>query len=63
MFAVLQSRDILVRIRIRGSALTDPDPPIFVRDTQDGNKILFKKFFCLLLFEGTSTSFFKDKRS
>jgi hypothetical protein len=31
----------------------DPDPAIFVIDLQDANKKLFKKFFCLLLFEGT----------
>jgi hypothetical protein len=42
----------------------DPDPAIFVIDLQDANKSLFfKKFFCLLLFEGTFTSFFKDKKS
>jgi hypothetical protein len=35
---------------------TDPDPAIFVSDLQDVNKV-----FCLLLFEGTFTSFFKDK--
>jgi hypothetical protein len=34
----------------------DPDPAIFVID-QDVNQ----KFFCLLFFEGTFTSFFKDK--
>jgi hypothetical protein len=37
----------------------DPDPAIFVRDLQNANI----KFFCLLLFEGTFTSFFKDKKS
>jgi hypothetical protein len=36
-----------------------PDPALFVSDLQDANK----KFFCLLLFEGTFTSFFKDKKS
>jgi hypothetical protein len=36
----------------------DPDPAIFVSDLQD-----VKKKFCLLLFEGTFTSFFKDKKS
>jgi len=43
----------------------DPDPAIFVIDLQDENKKkqLKKKFFCLLLFEGTFTSFFKDKKS
>jgi hypothetical protein len=38
----------------------DPDPAIFVIDLQDANK---KQLFCLLLFEGTFTSFFKDKKS
>jgi hypothetical protein len=37
----------------------DPDPSIFIIDLQDANK----KFFCILLFEGTFTSFFKDKKS
>jgi hypothetical protein len=43
----------------------DPDPAIFIIDLQDANKklIFFKKFFCLLMFEGASTSFFKDKKS
>jgi hypothetical protein len=43
----------------------DPDPAIFVINLQDANeKLIFvKKFFCLLLFEGTCTSFFKDKKS
>ena len=47
----------------------DPDsdlyPSIFIIDLQDANKklISLKKFFCLLLFEGTFTSFFKDKKS
>jgi hypothetical protein len=37
----------------------DPDPAvaIFVSGLQDLNEI----FFCLLLFEGTFTSFLKDK--
>ncbi len=43
------------------------DPAIFVIDLQDANKKgeknnSFKKFFCLLLFKGTLTSFFKDKK-
>jgi hypothetical protein len=41
----------------------DPDPDANLDpaiDLQDANK---KKFFCLLLFEGTLTSFFKDKKS
>jgi hypothetical protein len=41
----------------------DLDPAVFVIDLQDANKKQFKKFFCLLLFEGTFTSFFKDKKS
>jgi hypothetical protein len=39
----------------------DPDPAIFVFDLQDAKKIFFFLIFCLLLFEGTFTSFFKDK--
>jgi hypothetical protein len=43
---------------------SNPDPAIFVEDLQDANKKLFKKkFFGLLLFEGTFTSVFKDKKS
>jgi len=66
--AVLRIRDMLVRIRIRGSVpLTkDPDPAIFVSDLsaifvsdlQDGNK---KIIFCLLLFEVIFTLFSKIK--
>jgi hypothetical protein len=42
----------------------DPDPAIFVNDLQDAKKNYFvSKFFCLILFEGTFTSFFKDKKS
>jgi hypothetical protein len=41
-----------------------PDPAIFVIGLQDVNKkLFFAQFFCLLLFEGTFTSFFKDKKS
>jgi hypothetical protein len=44
---------------------TDPDtdPAAFVIDLQEANKklIFLNSFFCLLLFEGTFTSFFKDK--
>ncbi len=48
---------------------SDPDPAFFVIDLQDANKKLifnkFNKIFCLLLFEGTFTSFliFKDIKS
>jgi hypothetical protein len=49
--------------RIHVSDLVDPDPAIFIIDLQYANKKLIKKkkFFCILLFEGTS--FFKDKKS
>jgi hypothetical protein len=40
----------------------DPDPAIFVIGLQDAKKTNLKKI-CLLLFEGTFTSFFKDKKS
>jgi hypothetical protein len=40
----------------------DLDPAIFVSDLQDVKK-KNSKFFGLLLFEGTFTSFFKDKKS
>jgi hypothetical protein len=40
---------------------SDQDPAIFVIDLQEANKNHFFKF-CLLLFEGTFTSFFKDKK-
>jgi hypothetical protein len=40
----------------------DPDPALFVIDLEDANKQqIFSKFFCLVLFEGTFTSFFKIK--
>jgi hypothetical protein len=39
----------------------NPDPAIFV-DLQDANKKFFSKFIYLLLFEGTFTLFFKDKK-
>jgi hypothetical protein len=43
----------------------DLDPAIVVVDLQDGNKKLTetKKFFCVLLFEHTFTSFCLDKKS
>jgi hypothetical protein len=63
--AVLRIHYILVWIRIRGSMPLingpDPDPVIFVIDLQDANRnLIFKKVFCLFLFEGT---FFKDEKS
>jgi hypothetical protein len=40
----------------------DPDPAIFVIDLQVPTKnYFFEKFFCLLLFDGTFTSFSKLK--
>jgi hypothetical protein len=40
----------------------DPDPAIFVIDLQNDNKkLIYKKDFGLLLFEGTFTSFSKIK--
>jgi hypothetical protein len=43
----------------------DPDPSVFIIDVQDANKKLFfkERFSCILLFEGTFTSFFKYKKS
>jgi hypothetical protein len=43
----------------------DPDPAIFFIPLQDASKKLFflQNFFCLLLFEGKFTLFFKDKKS
>jgi hypothetical protein len=41
-----------------------PGPAIFVTDLQDANKklpVFFSKFFYLLIYEGTFTSFFKTK--
>jgi hypothetical protein len=42
----------------------DPDPAVFAIDIQVANKklIIGKIIFCLLLFEGKFTSFFKDKK-
>jgi hypothetical protein len=76
--AVLRVHDILgwIRIRILGSMpltngsgswirVLDPDPALFVIDLQDvSKKLIFEhNFFCLLLYEATFTSFFKDKKS
>jgi hypothetical protein len=42
----------------------DPDPSIFIIDLEEANKkIILKKVFCILLFEGNFTSFFKGKNS
>jgi hypothetical protein len=39
----------------------DPDPAVFVSDLQDVNKKKLFQVFCLLLFEASFTSFFKEK--
>jgi len=40
----------------------EPDPDLFVIDLQHANKkTVLNNFFCLILFECTFTSFFKDK--
>ncbi len=63
---VFRNHELLVRIRIPGSIRylcpmdPDADPAIFISDLEDIKK---KKFFCLLLFEGTFPSFFKDIKS
>jgi len=43
----------------------DPNPAIFVIDLQKANikLIFFNKVFLLITFDGTFTSFFKDKKS
>jgi hypothetical protein len=42
----------------------DPDPAIFIIDLQDANKkLFFKKFFCILLFEGTLYIIFSKIKS
>jgi hypothetical protein len=42
----------------------DPDPAIFVIELQDAsNKLIFNTIFLLITFEGTFTSFVKDKKS
>jgi hypothetical protein len=42
----------------------DPDPSISIIDLQDANKkLILKKVSGILLFKGTFTSFFKDKKS
>jgi hypothetical protein len=73
--SVFRIHDILVWIRmwIRGSMpLTNGSGSgcgyvscYFCQWPSRGQRklILFKKFFCLLLFEGTFTSLFKDKKS
>jgi hypothetical protein len=60
LLPVFRIRDILVRIRIRGSVFltigsvpyVDSDPALFVSLS-----------FCLSLVEGTLASYFKDKKS
>ncbi len=66
--AVLRIRDILVRIRICGSVpLTNVSLSgfccFFHWPSRHQQKTIFSRLFFLLLFEGTFTSFFKDKMS
>jgi hypothetical protein len=43
---------------------SDLDPAVFVINLQDANnKQVYLKVFLLILFEGTFTLFFKDKKS
>jgi hypothetical protein len=43
---------------------SDPNPAIFVNSLQnDDKKLTLLKFFLLITFEGTFTSFLKDKKS
>jgi len=44
---VFRIRDILVRIRIQGSILTDQDPALFVSDLQDISKKKFQMFLLI----------------
>ncbi len=65
---VLRIHDILVWIRIRGSTpLTNGSGSFYFHHwpSRCQQKIFFFKqvFFCILLFKGTFTSFFKDKKS
>ncbi len=46
----------------RGSGSRSTDPYLWLMDP-DPNSDPDKKFFCVLLFKGTFTSFFKDKKS
>jgi hypothetical protein len=46
---------------VLGPVVANPDLAIFVIDLQNANKkLIFSKFFCLFLFEGTFKSFFTD---
>ncbi len=61
---VLRIHDILVRIRIRGTVplIKRSGSCFFCHWSSRHQQITsFSQFFCLLLFEGTFTSFFKDK--
>ncbi len=67
---MLQIHEILVRIRGSIPLTMDPDPdadPDHANFRPSRRKHIFSKFFskffCLLLFEGTFTSFFKDEKS
>jgi hypothetical protein len=64
-FGVDPDSDLRIHVLADGSrSRFGYGPAIFIIDLQDANKKLEKrKFFCILLFEGTFTSFFKDKKS
>ncbi len=69
VFPVFRIHDILVWIRIRGCMPLTYEPWIISGScyfrhwpSRHQQKTILKKF-CLLLFEGTFTSFFKDKKS
>ncbi len=58
----IQDPDPFVRDMDRRIRILDPDPAIFVIDLQDANKkLISKKVFCLLLFEGNFNHFSKIK--
>jgi hypothetical protein len=50
------------RIHTSGSECGYSDPAIFVSDLQDVIKKFFVLVFLLFTFDGTFTSFFKDKK-
>ncbi len=64
---MLRIHDILVRVRIRGSIpMTNGYGSCYFHQWPSRSQqkiIFFSTFSCLLLFEGTFTSFFKDKKS
>ncbi len=60
IFLLFRVSDILVRIRICGSV---PGVPLFSSETfKTAIKKNFSSIFFVYFFEGTFTSFFKDKK-